>query len=146
MSRLRGYMDSYERAKRFAKVAQTRLAELRTAIEEFPLPIALIGEEGGLPTIRFASKDFYALAHSSENLATLDMFTSILAPNQKSYPRERHPLVRALRGERVSHEEVTWCATVEPQPVHLYIQTIVENRFIAVAVIANQRALPGVMN
>lgn len=146
ISRLRGYVESYERAKRFAKVAQVRLAELQTAIEEFPLPIALIGDEHGLPVIRFASKGFRALACSSESMATIDMFASILTPNLRSYPEERHPLVRALRGETIVHEAATWCATHVPQPVHLYIQPIVDQRFIAVAVIAGQRPLSGLVN
>jgi hypothetical protein len=143
---LRKYVDSYESSKRFARVAQTRLAELRTAIEQFPLPIALIAEEDGMPVIRLASTSFFELASYPRSMAVFDAFENVVSTNLQPFEGDLHPLFRALKGETVSGELVVLRGQSESRRVQLYIKPVVDGRFLAVAFLAEAQSLRSFAN
>jgi hypothetical protein len=135
---------SFERVQRYARTIESRLGELQLALDEFPLPLALIAGQDGLPVMRASSLALSDLAGyaTGERPAIWPGNELLVTREGKPFAPDAHPLVQAATGTTINGELVGWRSARGIQPVRLYAKPVVGNRLLAVVLIP-QREVGG---
>lgn len=133
----RGYVDSYQRAKRYAHSVSTHMAELQTAIEEFPVPMALVVQEDGLPVFRAASRALFQFMGSGpgSSPAVLQAFDLIVRSDALPFSPVNHPLLRALQGEPIEGDPIGWVCADRIRPARLFAKPVAGKSMLGFAIV-----------
>ncbi len=133
----RGHANAYERIQRYVSVVESRLAELQAAFDEFPVPLALIAHQEGLPELRAASVALYEFGNSTpgQEKSVRALLGAILTERCEAFAHDRHPFSRALKGETVKGELVVWLKDGQMQAVQLYAKPVAGSRMLAIALL-----------
>jgi len=131
--------DSYERLERYANVIAERLGELQIAIQEFPVALALVSQEYGVPVLRAASVAWCGPETGAEMTGSPGLGLFVTARGTP-FEQGRHPLERAMNGERVAGEIVGWVNHGRLQNMCLYAKPVVQGSMLAVAMVPVREA------
>lgn len=133
----RGYADSYQRAKRYAHSVSLHRAELQTAIEEYPVPMALVAKEDRIPVFRVASRALFEFMGTDlvREPAMLRAFDLIVSSDAVPFSPMNHPLLRALRGEAIKGERVGWQCADRIRLAQLFAKPVAHKSMLGFALV-----------
>ena len=125
-------------AKRFADSMAKRLAVMNAAIAEFPVPVALLHDEQGLPVIHAVSRSMIDLGQNPVNRsrAFLEAIGSIVKVDGDAFEDGQHPLIRATKGTVVYGERVGWLSAAgQLCDARLFAASVAHGQMLAVALV-----------
>jgi len=139
----RGYADSYQRVKRYAHSVTVHIAELHAAIEEFPVPMALVVQEDGLPVFRVASRALFQFMGSGLDSApaVLQAFDLIVRSDALPFSPVNHPLLRALQGEPIEGDTIGWLCADRIRPARLFAKPVAGKSMLGFAIVPTPEKL-----
>lgn len=127
--------------ERYAANMEFRIQQLNDAFTEFPVPMALLDMDHGMPefrSLRAVNRSLKELANISEahNAQPIDALGSIVTTTGSAYPSNEHPLVLAARGAPVCEARIGWVSSDgQLRKASLYAARVAQGRVLAMAVV-----------
>ncbi len=127
--------------ERYAANVESRIQQLNDAFTEFPLPMALLDLDHGMPelrSLRAVNRSLKELANISgvHSAPPIDALGSIVTTAGHPYPSSEHPLLLAARGAPVCEARIGWVSSDgQLQKASLYAARVAQGRMLAMAVV-----------